>query len=285
MEVYYKPDNSSLIENALTVENNGQMLMILVESIQLNGSSITLPGSQFRNLPCADLLPQLKKQWIKGFNPMDYVLGTKLASPFQIAVNLGSAAFDLIAIPVEEYRKSGNIVYGIANGTSAFLRKVSLQVLNLTATSAVTGTKFFGYLDKLAGGRNEITNVGEQHISLYSKQHKNFIEAIPHAKNTLFSQLSNAGALLATNPVYNAPSAVAKGFVGIFASLGELLLSVRNQLSPDAYADVIRRYKNPKEYEYSRYSLMDSNHTSEGSNEDQLIWLSNSETSNMNNSQ
>lgn len=162
-------------------------------------------------------------------------MATRFGQPIQVGLNVGSAIFDLLAVPLREYGETGNILHGLAKGTGSFLKKVSIQLLGVTAKTTVTGSKLFNYLDWFSGGTNRITENKGQSTSLYSRQHKDIASALPHATNTLFEQMGNARDAFVKDPIFGLPSALSKGFVGIFGSISELLLSARNQLDPQTY--------------------------------------------------
>eukprot|EP00002_Diphylleia_rotans_P014070 TRINITY_DN2736_c0_g1_i9.p1 TRINITY_DN2736_c0_g1~~TRINITY_DN2736_c0_g1_i9.p1 ORF type:complete len:1818 (-),score=341.60 TRINITY_DN2736_c0_g1_i9:95-5548(-) len=85
------------------------------------------------------LMEGLGAQWfphIKG-QIHKYLLGIQ---PFRSIANIGSGVADLVMIPMNDYKQTGNLIRGVRRGTSSFLRAVTREALNL-GTKLVVGTQ------------------------------------------------------------------------------------------------------------------------------------------------
>jgi hypothetical protein len=149
----YKPRNTiGQVYSDIRLGNN----IWAIKIVELNKAPITLSGAKLHRIKDTSELSQaLLSTWIKDFKQAqlyNYLYGTRIGQAVQISLNIGSGVVDLIKTPVEEYNKGGNVLKGIGIGATSLAQKLTIELLNIGASSAITIKKGLTGIDKAISG-------------------------------------------------------------------------------------------------------------------------------------
>jgi hypothetical protein len=176
-------------------------------------------------------------------------LGSVLAgvSAIRSLASFGGGLKKLVTVPVQEYRKDGQIVRGVRKGIAAFARSTGTEAVRLGAKLAV-GTQ--GLLEQAEGYFVEPSEAlaAEHPVSMYANQPHNLRQGVTQAINGMSRNVVTAGAALASLPrkiegeedargavrvaARSVPIAVIRPLIGTTEAISKTLLGLRNTMSP-----------------------------------------------------
>ncbi|GAB5354317.1 hypothetical protein AAMO2058_000108300 [Amorphochlora amoebiformis] len=144
----YRPKRIDL--DALRAGEYSQLAHLLrLEEIRISLSPKTLNAVK----GWGALAAQLGKDW------SDEVLGKQLhrclagIQPLRSIIKVGSGVVDLVAMPLEQFRRDGRLLRGIKNGIFAFLNSLTLETINVATSLAVNTHNLVKRVDGAFGGK------------------------------------------------------------------------------------------------------------------------------------
>ncbi|PRP85451.1 hypothetical protein PROFUN_06820 [Planoprotostelium fungivorum] len=236
----YKPKTTiGSVYSDIKVGNN----VWAIKSVELMKAPITLRSFFLLKVKSTDhLLDEILNNYFKDFKQgeiLNYLWGTRIGQPVQICLNIGNAMVDLIKTPVDEWNRGGNILKGIGMGATSLLQKVTVEVLNLSASSAITVKKGLTKVDKVLTG----TSYDRPHISNYAMQPGNISEGATLAATNIVNGFQNSITAITTGGIRNVPHAILQPVIGTVGALSNLTLGMRNTLDKNEYETSKEKYK------------------------------------------
>ncbi|RCK67471.1 Autophagy-related protein 2 [Candida viswanathii] len=232
----------------------------------LDGSTLTLPKVKLFGLDgAAKIGAGLGKAYIPIFQ-LTQVIGIIAGlSPLRSVVNIGGGFKDLIAIPINEYKKDGRLWRSIQKGTSSFAKTTGYELLNLGVKLASGTQVLLEQGEELFGGEGSSTRTPRnqrqrRRSSGASDSPVQFIDA-PGQKNLLeSSQLLNKASSkmkhqdIGANKLYSNVELDDDEVEGDSAITNELLSKSIFLLAP-VLDEKAERSDGEEEYEIYPYSL------------------------------
>jgi len=217
-----------------------------VKIVELNKAPITLAGIKLHRVSnSTELFQTLLSIWIKDFKKMqvyNYLYGTRIGQSVQIGLNIGSGVIDLIRIPVEEYNKGGNILKGIGLGATSLAQKLTVELLNIGASSAITVKKGLNAIDKAFSSKPS-----EVHISAWANQPQNITQGIQQAALSLKNGFEKTVNEIYSGGISSFPKAIMIPAITSAEAFSNITLGLRNNLDQNAYQSSQEKYKSTKE--------------------------------------
>eukprot|EP01114_Cavostelium_apophysatum_P008174 TRINITY_DN2049_c0_g1_i1.p1 TRINITY_DN2049_c0_g1~~TRINITY_DN2049_c0_g1_i1.p1 ORF type:complete len:1600 (+),score=467.39 TRINITY_DN2049_c0_g1_i1:193-4992(+) len=240
----YKPRNTiGEVYSDIRLGNN----IWAFKLVELNKAPITLSAIKLRKVKNKDeLIEGMLSVWIKDFKQTqvyNYLYGTRIGQPVQIAVNIGSGVVDLIKAPADEYYRGGNILKGIGLGATSLVQRVTVELLNLGASSAITIKKGLTGIDKALTGRHSSRDL--EHISNYANQPENMSQAAQRAVTSITSGFSNSLSSISKGGIRNISSGILQLPIGGISALSNLTLGLRNTVDKTELQNSKEKYKYP----------------------------------------
>lgn len=264
----YKPRNTiGEVYSDIRLGNNIWAFKI----VELNKAPITLSPIKLTKVKDkGELFEEILGVWIKNFKQTqvyNYLYGTRIGQPVQIVVNIGAGVVDLIKAPVDEYARGGNILKGIGLGATSFVQRVTVELLNIGASSAITIKKGLTSIDRALIGNsqqhqldyhhhdnnnnnnsnNNNNNLQYQHISNYANQPENISEAAQRAVSSITSGFSNSINSISKGGIRNISSGILQLPIGGINALSNLTLGLRNTVDKTELETSKEKYKYPAE--------------------------------------
>ncbi|ORY84273.1 ATG C terminal domain-domain-containing protein [Protomyces lactucae-debilis] len=174
-------------------------------------------------------------------------LGSVLAgvSAIRSLAQFGGSLKKLVTVPVQEYRRDGQIVRGVQKGIVAFARSTGTEAVRLGAKLAV-GTQ--GLLEQAEGYFVEPSGQAEAPVSMYANQPKNLRQGVSQAISGMSRNVATARTALAALPreieeeedargavraaARSVPIAVIRPLIGTTEAISKTLLGLRNTMNP-----------------------------------------------------
>ena len=240
MIVDYKPRMTiGQVYNDIRLGNN----IWAIKVVELNKVPITLSPIKLNFVKnSSEFKERVLDTWIKDFTQggvYNIFKGTRIGQPVQICLNIGSGVIDLIKTPVEEYNKGGNVLRGIGVGATSLAQKITVELLNIGASSAITIKKGLTGIDKAI----TVHPAENLHVSSYANQPENLAEAATQATGNIKNGFSNSLNALYYGGIRNLPSAIIQPAIGTLEALSNLTLGVRNMIDKSEYEKSKEKYK------------------------------------------
>lgn len=190
-------------------------------------------------------MPDIKHNQLPG------VLGG--LAPVSSLVSIGSGLVDVVAIPIQEYKKDGRLMRSIQKGTSLLMRNTTSEIARLGAKVAI-GTQtvlsgaetMFSSGDALHSRRRMSLDDEEYAVSNYADQPLSVLQGLVSARKHLERDLLTArdaliavqGEVMDSQSASSAAQAVARHtptiilrpVIGASRAVGQTLLGVGNQV-------------------------------------------------------
>lgn len=131
---------------------------------------------------------------------------------------------------------------GIGVGATSLVQKITVELLNLSASSAITIKKGLRGLDKVIGNSSR---QDEQHISNYANQPENFTQGAKQAASSIAAGFGNSIQAVAEGGIWHLPSAFLQPVIGISGAVAAFSLGARNQVDPSERENSEEKYKKP----------------------------------------
>jgi hypothetical protein len=211
--------------------------------MELNKAHIVLSSIKMQHVKDKQAL--IKEMLAKNFKQKqiyNYLYGTRIGQSVQIGINIGSGVVDLIRTPIEEYHKGGNILMGIGAGASSFVQKITVELLNLGVSSAITMKKTLRGIDKVIGTS---PSSEYQHISNYANQPENLSQGARQAASSIANSFHNSINALAEGGIWKVPSAIIQPAIGGLSAISHLTLGLRNMVDKRELENAKEKYKVP----------------------------------------
>eukprot|EP01117_Protostelium_nocturnum_P005356 TRINITY_DN1949_c0_g3_i2.p1 TRINITY_DN1949_c0_g3~~TRINITY_DN1949_c0_g3_i2.p1 ORF type:complete len:1683 (-),score=671.18 TRINITY_DN1949_c0_g3_i2:114-5162(-) len=212
-----------------------------IKAVELMKAPITLSSVVLYKVKNTDqLVEEILNNYLKsqGEHIFNYLWGTRIGQPVQICLNIGTAVVDLIKTPVEEYQRGGNVLKGIGLGATSLVSTLTLELLNVGASSAITAKKGLTKIDRVLTGRSP-----DYHISNYASQPGNFTEGASLAGTNIVNSFSNSFNALVNGGITQLPHAIIQPVIGGLGALSNLTLGLRNTIDPSEYETAKEKYK------------------------------------------
>jgi len=189
-------------------------------------------------------------------------------APVRSLVTLGGGVRDLVAVPLKEYRKDGNVSKSIRTGASQFWRTTSHELVRLGAKVAAGTQVILEGAEELLLGEPGVSSASSsitigtgqgEVISLYADQPLNVTQGLQRAYASLTRNLTTASRSLQQVPgqvrergtVTGAASAVARAapvvvirpLIGASEAVRETLMGVTNAMDTQERRRVDEKYK------------------------------------------
>lgn len=214
--------------------------------MELNKAHIVLSPLRLTKMrKKSELMEAFRRRNLKQIS--NYLYGTRIATPVQIGINLGSGVIDLVRIPIEQYQSGGNILVGLGAGASSLVQKISVELLNLGASSAITIKKGLRGLDRALSNEVGTTppSPDSQHYSQYADQPRNLAQGARRAASSLRRGFRQASDTLSSGGVTTLPRAILHPAIGGLGAFSHLTLGLRNMLDQQAWESANEKYKAP----------------------------------------
>jgi hypothetical protein len=128
---------------------------------------------------------------------------------------------------------------GIGVGATSLAQKVTVELLNIGASSAITIKKGLTGIDKAI----TVRPAENLHVSSYADQPENLAQAAQQATGNLKNGFSNSLNALYYGGIRNLPSAIIQPAIGTLEALSNLTLGVRNMIDKSEYEKSKEKYK------------------------------------------
>lgn len=179
--------------------------------------------------------------------------------PIRSFVNVGSAALDMLLLPIQQYQRDGRFVYGLQKATSTFLKTATVETINV-GTKILIGTQvvLVAMDSTVSDHPSEQQQQQQQGISAYANQPSNLSEGLRQGYNSLSLNLNSAAHTLFQLPVnayrnkgaqsavqtaiLSVPSAVLKPVIGATEAVSRTLMGIRNSISPATKQELDEKY-------------------------------------------
>ncbi|KAH8811700.1 hypothetical protein F5884DRAFT_843258 [Xylogone sp. PMI_703] len=189
-------------------------------------------------------------------------------APVRSLVNVGGGFKDLVAVPMQEYKKDGRIVRSISKGAAAFARTTGTELVKLGAKVAIGVQTVLQSAEEMLGENEGTSRMGAEdddseeeskQISLYANQPVGVLQGLRGGYAGLQRDLllardaviavpgeameggTAAGILRAVRK--HAPTVILRPAIGVAKASGQVLMGATNSLDPVNLQRADAKYK------------------------------------------
>jgi len=157
----------------------------------------------------------------------------KLESTLELELSISSVLQLMNTIKEEIF------LIGIGAGATSLVQKVTVELLNLGVSSAITMKKTLKGIDKVIG----TSPTDYQHISNYANQPENITQGARQAASSIRNGFTSGMNAISEGGIWKVPSAIIQPAIGGLSAISHLTLGLRNMVDKKELENAKEKYK------------------------------------------